>query len=296
MVLLTVFLLTSGVVLTSGGFRFLQRKRVLREASPVTLPGELSSAELEALVSFGRQVSANRSELWDDAALQTCAPHLYGVGYGSHWFCAPTTAQLESGCFYINYGIELDWSLDTSLSHLGCRGLALDPTVAHRSELEPNVLFFKLAAPTLPSDSVPTDWQVMSLPRLWGLHGKRDVYAVKYDCEGCEFALTRSGAEHAQQRAEMLELFHHTTQLNIELHLVRKFLNTAEKLHNLAAFLLMLTESGLYLVRVDNGGCGAQVPEDRDCVSELYDAGIPCATHNDCSSYLFARPAHHASR
>ena len=77
----------------------------------------------------------------------------------------------------------------------------------------------------------------MSLPRLWKLMERRSVYAVKYDCEGCEYALALAGDEHAPQRAEMLDFFQHVFQLNIELHLVRPFLDSAEKLKNFAAFL-----------------------------------------------------------
>ena len=175
------------------------------------------------------------------------------------------------------------------MSALGCTGLALDPTVTHPAELEPNVLFLKLAAPTVRGGTPRSGWQVMSLPRLWQLQNKRPVFAVKYDCEGCEYALSRAGPAYAQQRAEMLEFFQHVYQLNIELHLVRSFLDTSEKLNNLASMLLLLADAGLYLVSVEPGGCGIQTPSDRYCASEVYDAGIPCGLHTDCSSYLFAR-------
>jgi hypothetical protein len=125
--LVTVFLLSTGVLLVADWYRI--HKRPFRLAAPVTAPGELSAAELEALARFGRQVVANHSELWDAGAVEACAPHLFGVGYGSHWLCAPSPAQLES-CFYINYGIERDWSLDTSLSRLGCRGLGASASSA----------------------------------------------------------------------------------------------------------------------------------------------------------------------
>jgi len=202
--------------------------------------------------------------------------------------CPHSRGRLQDDCFYINYGIEQDWSFDTNLSALGCTGLALDPTVTHPSELEPNVLFLKLAAPTV-RGSAPRSWQVMSLPRLWKLQNKRPVFAVKYDCEGCEYALSQDGPAFAQQRAEMLEFFQHVRQLNIELHLVRNFLDTAEKLNNLASMLLMLADAGLQLVSVEQGGCGVQKLGERYCASEVYDAGIPCGLHTDCSSYLFAR-------
>ena len=266
-----------------------REQREPRRASPVVRPGDapLSAVAAAALQKFGRDVVAGRSTAFGPSTPLCAALREFGKGYGSHWLCAPSTAQEAASCFYVNYGIEQDWSMDTDLSKThSCAGVALDPTVTHPSELEPGVLFLRLAAPSL--EAAPSAaWQVMSLPRLWRLFAQREVFAIKYDCEGCEYALALHNDE--AQRAEMLGFFRHVYQLNIELHTIRKFLDSADKLRNLAALLAVLSDAGLHLAHVAPGGCGQQAPHDRDCPQELYDAGIPCGSTTDCSSYLFAR-------
>jgi hypothetical protein len=268
----------------ASGLGCSQALRELRRASPVAEAGALTVSETAVLQRFGRDVVSGQSNTF--RARPSCELRMFGLGYGGHWLCAPSVAQAANNCFYINYGIEQDWSLDTDLSSHNCSGVALDPTVTHPSELEPNVLFLKLAAPSLaapPSKS----WQVMSLPRIWRLFAQRVVFAVKYDCEGCEYALALHNDR--AQRDEMLDFFRNVFQLNIEFHTIRKFLDSAEKLKNLAALLTMLSDAGLHLAHVALAGCGQQLPLDKDCAQELYDMGIPCDSTSDCSSFLFAR-------
>ena len=278
----TASVVTVLLLLISLISHFSQRPREPRLASPVGAAGyTLPAVAASALQKFGRDVVAGQSSVFGGRS--PCRLREFGVGYGGHWLCEPPKA---SGCFYFNYGVEQDWSMDTDLSAHNCSGVALDPTVTHPSELETNVLFLKLAAPSL-ADPLPSGWQVMPLPRLWSLFSRRDVTAVKYDCEGCEYALALHN--NKGQRDEMADFFRHVAQLNIELHLLRKFLDSTDKLLNLAALLSVLADAGLHLAHVAPAGCGQQRPQDRDCAQELLDAGIPCGSATDCSSYLFAR-------
>jgi hypothetical protein len=79
----------------------------------------------------------------------------------------------------------------------------------------------------------------------------------------------------------------HTHQVNIELHLHTSFLDSTEKLANLAQLLTVLHDVGMRLIHVAGGGCGRDKPCVR-CRDEVYDAGLPCEGA-DCTSFLFAK-------
>lgn len=91
----------------------------------------------------------------------------------------------------------------------------------------------------------------------------------------------------------MTEFFSHAHQLNVELHLAKRHLNSPEKLHNLVALLVMLRAAGMHLAAVDKGACGKLAhhsgPDHKPgyCPEEVYEAGIPCDTTVDCSCFLF---------
>jgi hypothetical protein len=171
--------------------------------------------------------------------------------------------------------------MDVDLSSIGCHGIALDPTVSHHPEIAPGVLFLKLGAPSLEAH----DWQVMSLTRLWEWLGRRSVWALKYDCEGCEYAMI------TEERDYLFEAFlAHVHQINIEFHLHRGFMTSREKLNNLVHLLGALKRSGLQLAHRDTAWCGgvSLALGERTCRNEIYEAGLPC-DGVDCSSYLFVR-------
>ena len=151
----------------------------------------------------------------------------------------------------------------------------------------PGVFFLKIGAPSVEKH----EWQTISLPRLWKYHRRRSIFAVKYDCEGCEYALARH--DDAAQREEMLEMLLSVHQLNLELHFSTSYLDTHEKLRNLASLLQLLHAAGMQLAAVDKGGCGGHTrgmgPEVRYCPDEFYEAGVPCDISVDCSCFLFVR-------
>ena len=250
--------------------------------SPVS--SSLNSATLAVaavLARFGADVRAGG--LGASLAARTCSVRVFGSKYGGHALCVPPDRLNVTSCFYINYGIEQDYSFDTELSGaLGCAGVALDPTVTHPSELVPNVFFLKLGAPSLETRY----WQVLAPTRLWAWHNRRPVFALKYDCEGCEYALAQAG--NLRQVDELREFLQHTHQVNIELHLHTTFLDSTEKLANLAELLRVLHDVGLRLIHVAPGGCGRDKPGERSCRDEVYDAGLPCELA-DCTSFLFAK-------
>jgi len=210
----------------------------------------------------------------------------FGTSYGGHTLCTTmlNRHKEKKDCLYINYGIEQDYSFDVEFANYSsCMGVALDPTVTHKSEIVPNVFFLKLAAPTLEKNVSTKDWQVVSPPKLWHWLGERHVFAVKYDCEGCEYALMTS-----EKDDEMERFFEHVHQLNIEFHLHTSFLDSKEKLQNLANLLNMLRRHNFHLIHVAVAGCGRDRKDTKSCTQEMYDAGIPCEGH-DCSSFLFMK-------
>lgn len=210
----------------------------------------------------------------------------FGTTYGGHTLCTTMLNRQKDkkDCVYINYGIEQDYSFDTEFAnHSGCMGVALDPTVTHPSELVPNVMFLKLAAPSLERNVSTKDWQVMSPPRLWHWLGERHIFAFKFDCEGCEYALMTSEKDDSMER-----FFEHVHQLNIEFHLHKSFLDSQEKLQNLAHLLNMLRRHNFHLIHVAVAGCGRDKKNEKSCMDAVYDAGIPCEGH-DCSSFLFMK-------
>ncbi len=248
---------------------------------PAAALGSTSLTVAAVLARFGADVRAGGAGA--TLAARACSVRVFGSQYGGHALCVPRDRTNSTACFYMNYGIEQDFSFDTELSAaLGCAGVALDPTVTHPSELVPNVFFLKLGAPSLETH----DWQVLAPTRLWAWHNRRPVFALKYDCEGCEYALARAG--DSSQVDELRAFLQHTHQLNIELHLHTTFLDSTEKLANLAELLTVLHDVGMRLIHVAGGGCGRDKPGVRSCRDEVYEAGLPCEGA-DCSSFLFAK-------
>lgn len=177
------------------------------------------------------------------------------------------------------------------MSKQGCAGFAFDPTVTHASELEHNVLFLKLGAPSLEDHS----WQVIAPFRAWEWVQKRHLVcvcgmlfsssplismpaqtAIKYDCEGCEYALvTKDNIQH------MRRMFLHVDQLNIELHAHPLSLNSVVKLENLELLLGLLHVSHFVLADVEPASCGGWMqPAGAACLPQAVDLGVPCFPHD----------------
>ncbi len=171
-------------------------------------------------------------------------------------------------------GIAADWSFDAAVtSKLNCSGVALDPTVNLPVEIVPGVYFLKLGANMLTPSPFPT----APVPRFRQWVGHNRVFALKMDCEGCEYALA------PDVDAIDPTFWSHIDQLNIELHMHVNFLNSEQQLANLARLLEQLKEARLHLVHTDGYGCG-MAP---NCAAVLSAAGYNCS--QDCSSFLFAK-------
>lgn len=206
-------------------------------------------------------------------ATPPCEARLYGDGSNGHALCP---ALVTRECSYVSYGVHFDWSFDRDVTGLlNCTGSALDPTVDHPVSPMPGVLFIKLGATMLTSTPFP----VKSIPWLIRWFGHRRLFALKVDCEGCEYALAPA------VDAEFPHMFTHIDQLNIELHVHSSFLSSAAELDNLDRLLTQLRAARLHLAHVDPTSCG----RGSDCAPELERLGFPCTM--DCASFLFARRA-----
>lgn len=292
-----------GIAAAAAALPALTASTTAEPASAAAVPGSgaveapLSASAMATLKAFAEDIKRGGASTLAGA---TCALRVFGTQYGGHALCTQAHASARRHeytdhagtfhmanhtlrCFYINFGIEQDYSFDTELvDALGCSGVALDPTVDHLSELTNNVFFLKMGAPSLANAT----WQTIDLVRLWEAFARRPVWAVKYDCEGCEYALAL--ADDAAQRTRMTEFFRHAHQFNVEIHLHTFILDTVAKLENLAALLDMLREVGMRFMHFATAGCGRDVPGVRSCRPEVYEAGLPCEG-NDCSSFLFAK-------
>jgi hypothetical protein len=172
-------------------------------------PDDASTAAFSwkaTLAEFAEQLKKGGAPL----ATAACDMHYYGSGWGGHTLCRPSTHALNKSCFYIkcaalcnlacacacsdapcigvlscapgSFGISNDFSFDTEVvKELGCSGIALDPTVSQPAEMVPGVFFLKLGATM---HDTPVSWQSIELPRLWRWLGRRNIFALKYDCEG----------------------------------------------------------------------------------------------------------------
>jgi len=116
--------------------------------------------------------------------------------------------QSPDGCLVYSFGVAESDVYTEFMAQLGCQVFAMDPTVQHPTNWMPRVTFYpwglaNTASSSITDDNSPTskNWShpiygtitgsLFSLPeiiRRLGHDDGRTITAVKFDCEGCEFA------------------------------------------------------------------------------------------------------------
>ena len=140
-----------------------------------------------------------------------CKLQAVGSNWGRHYLCKYLPAQQP--CYFISVGISRDYSFDRSLyNNFGCHGLALDPTVNYMANLTDGVIFLKAGVNSPKKDS---NWVSYSVPSLRRWLGNRNLFALKMDCEGCEYSLADDII------TEDIHFFRHVYQFNLEIHVPR---------------------------------------------------------------------------
>jgi hypothetical protein len=119
-----------------------------------------------------------------------CNATMFGVG-GGHMTCGPPPTK---PCTFISAGIRDDPSFDQELAAAwGCRGIAVDPSIDHKSHLHPLVTFHNIALNTIDGNvemldanrNEISDWWYSSVPGLAKTLGLAHIDILKMDCEGC---------------------------------------------------------------------------------------------------------------
>lgn len=242
-----------------------------------------------------------------------CKLSTFGSGFGEHILCdfhthpsrrhsivpvvatgtaaiaAVTNTQLRSAphsnahdgdpsCYFLSFGTSFDYSFDTDLHRRKhCSGIALDPTESYLLHLTPGVVFWQAGANMLnTSNHSWTTWSVPALRKWWG----HDLFALKMDCEGCEYALARD------VMVDDPHFFSRVTQVSIELHLPRTFMTSSDEVYALGRLYQLMHEAGLVLAHADDGDCG---PDDKLTGFQplLIESNFP--TEMACRSFLFVK-------
>lgn len=182
------------------------------------------------------------------------------------------------GCHFMSFGISTDYSFDAQLGKppYSCKGYAFDPTSDHPTNLTDNVIFLKTGAH---SPIMEKSWHTVSVPDFRKFLD-RDLFALKMDCEGCEYSLAYDVIQHDRH------FLQHITQLNIELHLPLVFMGTENDVYSLGRLYRMLKLSHFSLVHADKGRCHPN-DEKSGCHPLLVKTGFDCLP--GCQSFLFAK-------
>lgn len=204
-----------------------------------------------------------------------CTAVDFGELYGAHKLC-PLFESVHFHCHFLSFGIEKDYSFDVALhKKMNCTGIAFDPTVALPEDLAPGITFYKQGANS--PQRMPNATYI-SVPKFRLEYG-HPLYALKMDCEGCEYSLAEDILRDDPN------FFLSVLQFNVEIHLPRSFASTDQDVYNFGRLLRLIYLSGMKLVHVDTGQCG---PQDQvlGCHDILKKMKFPCDP--GCRSYLFA--------
>lgn len=273
----------------------------------------------KVLLGFGREIQAVLAQQKQKTTPPKCPLITLGTDWGKHTICDYKPAQAAKlfsagsatysgeknitvppglrlhtsqlppkfhsdktpSCSFISIGIATDYTFDVDLhSKYDCVGLALDPTVEYPRTLSPGVTFLKAGAHSSTEKELAYDSILWSVPSLLHTWGAPYLNVLKMDCEGCEYQLGFNVLHDDPH------FFNRVLQINIEIHLPRKYLKSEVEMRGLATLYKQLTAAGLQLVHMDDGKCSGE-DQKTGCHPKLELAGIPCAT--GCRSYLFAR-------
>lgn len=204
-----------------------------------------------------------------------CRPVDYGSVYGAHKLCNLFPTE-QFHCHFLSFGIERDYTFDEALhKKMNCSGVAYDPTVSLPEQLLPGVKFIRAGAN---SPNRRPDETYFSVSRIRKEYG-HPVFALKMDCEGCEYSLA------PDILADDPNFFLSVLQFNFEVHLPRSFASRDEDIYNLGRLFRLIYLSGMRLVHVDGGQCGP-ADQAQGCHELLNQVGFSCTP--GCRSYLFA--------
>lgn len=233
--------------------------------------------DLKALNEWGQAIT----DIWE-GRIKVCPVVNVGTGYGLHTLCdyPPKNTQRQMQvCKFLSFGISTDYSFDTDMyKRFGCTGIALDPSITYPLNFTDGVHFYKAGANSVGEH--PADWIMYSVPklRLWLDH---PLYALKMDCEGCEFVLARDILDHEPK------FFDYVFQFNIEVHTPKPIMTLNEYSYDLGRLYRLLALSGLQLQQWDEGTCDRWMLR-KGYQQLLIDSKFP--QYPGCQSFLFARP------
>jgi hypothetical protein len=209
---------------------------------------------------------------------KVCQPVEFGKGYGSHKLCNHFPGS-SMECYFLSFGIERDFSFDKMLHEKrNCTGLGLDPTTDYPSELTPGVAFLKAGANSPRNWRYP-EWDYWGVPTLRIKKFDHPLFALKMDCEGCEYSLAHDIIR------DNPNFFATVLQFNFEVHLPRAFAPTDQNIYDLGRLFRLIYLSGMKLVHYDNGLCGPKQIAT-GCHQLLHGINFPC--NPSCRSYLFS--------
>ena len=228
--------------------------------------------DLDAITQLNKDVKA----LELNSRNKICTPINFGKMYGAHKLCNHFSNE-HFECYFLSFGIEREYSFDKALSHKrNCKGIGLDPTVDYPNGLAPGVSFIKAGAN---SPIRTNNWTYVSVPMFRKLHFNHPLFALKMDCEGCEYSLANDILEDDPN------FFQYVLQFNIEIHLPLSFATKSADIYGFGRLIRLIYLANMSLVHVDNARCG---PKDRDlgCHVLLDKIKYPCDP--GCSSLLFS--------
>jgi len=206
-----------------------------------------------------------------------CIHTFVGVGYGRHALC--DFPPLGKRCFFLSFGVQYEYSFERDMfARFNCTGLSLDPSVTHPVNITPGSLFLKAGAHSTAHH--PADWHTFSVPELraWADH---PLYALKMDCEGCEYSLAKDILQSDPR------FFDRIFQFNIEVHTPRVYMTKNEHAYDLGRLYRLLNLAGMRLQHADNAYC-AQHELRKGFQPLLKNSTFDC--YPGCQSFLFARP------
>lgn len=189
--------------------------------------------------------------------------------------------HLKQPCVFYSFGIADDYSFDTSLAQAtGCLGFLFDPTVQKNSVLPPSNLFFGIGANML--DDTLSPWVHVSPVQLPPVFGHSQIFALKLDCEGCEYALARDIEKYDQTFLKKLD------QLVLETHMSRVWLKDDYHFIALGVLYDMLRKEGFKLVFQSLDPCGAH-DEAAGCHPVFSTLEYPCQPGQMCANFVFVK-------
>ena len=267
-----VALLSAALILASP--YFYRATPPLRHTTVQIRASEKKRTHVQNLADLGADMFATN-------ATKMCHLKTMGAGWGAHALC--DSLRPRSDCTFYSYGISSDYSFDAAVAdEWGCQGVALDPSVEHKSKLHPNVTFHMFAARSLDKEADHAWNHVTTVPGLKKFLGHDKIDILKMDCEGCEYALAEDILREDPTFLRQVD------QLAIELHVSQKWLKTDHHALQLGMLYGLAKDAGLNVVDTHFGGCNP-VDEAVGCLPLLLDVGFPCDKGMMCVDVLFAR-------